>query len=291
MPFPPPAVIAELVRLPAVLSVPGDALSGAVWSGWPRGGLLAASSAQLYLAGMALNDWADREVDAVERPHRPIPSGRVAPSFALGLATALTAGGLATAAAVGGRRALGVAGALAGAVWAYDLGAKHTPAGPLVMASCRALDVLLGAAGGDVRAALPAAAAVGAHTVVVTAVSRQEAEGGGSGVPMVATLATAALSAGVGAASVRANVGGRSGAALAGATAAAGYGAFVGSGYLAAAVTPDAANVQKAVGKGVLGAMALQASLLAARGAHLRALVVGSGLPVARALARRRSVT
>ena len=35
------------------------------------------------MAGMALNDYADREIDAVERPGRPIPSGRVTPEFAL----------------------------------------------------------------------------------------------------------------------------------------------------------------------------------------------------------------
>ena len=75
--------VAELVRLPAVLSVPGDVLVGAAVSGQMRdvprtAGLVAASSC-LYLAGMALNDYADREVDAVERPGRPIPSGRVSP--------------------------------------------------------------------------------------------------------------------------------------------------------------------------------------------------------------------
>ena len=61
---------------------------------------LVASSSCLYLAGMALNDYADRDVDAVERPGRPIPSGRVSPEFALGLAGALTAG----AGAARGRR-------------------------------------------------------------------------------------------------------------------------------------------------------------------------------------------
>ena len=69
---PAPADVAELVRLPAVLSVPGDVLVGAAASGQMRdvprtAGLVAASSC-LYLAGMALNDYADREVDAVERP-------------------------------------------------------------------------------------------------------------------------------------------------------------------------------------------------------------------------------
>ena len=75
--LPAPADVAELVRLPAVLSVPGDVLVGAAASGQVRdvprtAGLVAASSC-LYLAGMALNDYADREIDAVERPGRPDP--------------------------------------------------------------------------------------------------------------------------------------------------------------------------------------------------------------------------
>ncbi|MEV4021174.1 UbiA family prenyltransferase, partial [Nonomuraea angiospora] len=83
----------ELVRAPAALTVPGDVLAGATAAGtvrWPRAVGLAASSVCLYWAGMALNDYADRALDAVERPERPIPSGRVRPGAALALACALT---------------------------------------------------------------------------------------------------------------------------------------------------------------------------------------------------------
>ncbi len=77
---------AELLRLPALFTVPGDALAGAAAAGarpGPRTLLAIASSLCLYEAGMALNDWADRAEDAVERPHRPLPSGRVRPAAAL----------------------------------------------------------------------------------------------------------------------------------------------------------------------------------------------------------------
>jgi 4-hydroxybenzoate polyprenyltransferase len=117
---PAPQAIAELVRLPAVLSVPGDVLVGAASSGQarnlPRAAGLVASSSCLYLAGMALNDFADREVDATERPGRPIPSGRVTPGFALGLAAGLTTASAAIAVAVDGVRALTVTAPLVGAV-------------------------------------------------------------------------------------------------------------------------------------------------------------------------------
>ena len=79
---------------------------------------------------MALNDWADRELDAVERPERPIPSGRVSPDQALAVAGGLTAAGLGWPRAAGGRDALKVAVPLAAAVWAYDTVLKTTAAGP-----------------------------------------------------------------------------------------------------------------------------------------------------------------
>ncbi|MFD3331760.1 UbiA family prenyltransferase [Streptomyces sp. NPDC058700] len=137
----------ELLRVSALLSVPGDALAGAAAAGIRPGRGTAwaiGASLCLYEAGMALNDWADRDVDAVERPHRPLPSGRVAPGAALGAAGALTVTGLALASRAG-RPALAVASALAATVWAYDLRLKHTAAGPAAMATARGLDLLLGA--------------------------------------------------------------------------------------------------------------------------------------------------
>ncbi|WP_419155978.1 SCO3242 family prenyltransferase [Streptomyces canus] len=139
---------AELLRLPALFTVPGDALAGAAAvSARPtaRTLLAIASSLCLYEAGMALNDWADRDVDAVERPHRPLPSGRIRPAAAFGAACALTGAGLSLAACAG-RPALTVAAPLAATVWAYDLALKNTPAGPFAMATARGLDLLLGAA-------------------------------------------------------------------------------------------------------------------------------------------------
>ncbi|MFG1740963.1 SCO3242 family prenyltransferase [Micromonospora chalcea] len=188
------ADLAELVRAPAALSVPGDVLSGAAAAGAldRRAPALAGASVLLYWAGMAANDWADRRLDAVERPERPIPSGRVRPSVALGVASGLTAAGLAVATAAGGRRAAAVALPLAATIWGYDLRAKNTAAGPAVMAACRGLDVLLGASGGWVVRALPAALTVAAHTWTVTALSRREVTGADRRLPGL-TLAGTAL--------------------------------------------------------------------------------------------------
>lgn len=226
---------AELLRVSALFSVPGGALAGAAAVGRRPGrgtALAMGASLCLYEAGMALNDWADRDEDAVDRPHRPIPSGRISPAAALGAAGVLTAAGLALAARAG-RPALTVATGLAATVWAYDLHLKHTKAGPAAMAAARSLDLLLGATatatapspvtgpgapGGGGRpdnvagaaapagarggptaplSALAAALVLGAHTYGVTAVSRHEARGGSTGTPLAVLATTTALAAAV----------------------------------------------------------------------------------------------
>ncbi|WP_435597624.1 SCO3242 family prenyltransferase [Streptomyces anulatus] len=154
---------AELLRVSALFSVPGDALAGAAAVGRRPGrgtALAIGASLCLYEAGMALNDWADRDEDAVDRPHRPIPSGRISPAAALGAAGALTAAGLALAARAG-RPALTVATGLAATVWAYDLHLKHTKAGPAAMAAARSLDLLLGATATATDPRAPGATAPG----------------------------------------------------------------------------------------------------------------------------------
>jgi len=173
---------ARLTRLPAGLTVPGDIVAGAAAGGTPIGPRLLgpiASSLCLYWGGMALNDYVDREVDARERPERPVPSGAVSPAAALATAAALTAAGLGLTALAEGRRGLCTAVPLTAAIWTYDVLAKESPtAGPLVMAAARALDVLRGAGPGRLTTALPTALLSGLHTAGVTTLSRHEAVAG-----------------------------------------------------------------------------------------------------------------
>jgi chlorophyll synthase len=49
----------------------------------------------------AVNDWFDREVDAINEPHRPIPSGRIPGRWGLAIACAWTGLSLAVAATLG----------------------------------------------------------------------------------------------------------------------------------------------------------------------------------------------
>jgi 4-hydroxybenzoate polyprenyltransferase len=276
---------ADLVRLPAALTVPGDTLAGAAAAGRPLGRrtwALPAASACLYWAGMALNDYADRELDAVERPERPIPSGRVRPGEALAVAVGLTAAGVGVAAAAGGRRTARTAAALAAGVWCYDLVLKPTPLGPAGMAANRALDVLLGAGPRPRAAALPAAA-LAVHTLGVTALSRGEVHGArrGTAEAVLAGTATAALLA-----AAPPRTGGAPSARAAAAALAAVFAASAGTAQAAAARTPDAATVRAATGAGIRAMIPLQAALAARAGAVGTAFGLLAAGPVARAATR-----
>ncbi|GAA3587170.1 UbiA family prenyltransferase [Nonomuraea rosea] len=276
--------LAELVRAPAALTVPGDTLAGGASGLAP-----AAASICLYWAGMALNDYADRDLDAKERPERPIPSGRVRPWQALALASGLTAAGLALAAR---RRRLRIALPLAATIWAYDLKLKDTPAGPAAMAAARGLDVLLG---GRPRAGL-AAAAIAAHTYGVTALSRGEVNGGTRAqaiTSITATAVAAALAASVPQGSPceggsRENPSVRTAARLAFVGA---YVWLVGRAQAKAAMRPDPATVREAVGASILGILPLQAALTAERGTPVTVAMLAASHPLARRLARRVSPT
>ncbi|MFJ1748094.1 SCO3242 family prenyltransferase [Streptomyces sp. NPDC088116] len=175
---------AELLRVSALFTVPGDALAGAAALGVRPNrstALAVGASLCLYEAGMALNDWADREEDAVDRPHRPIPSGRISPPAALAAAGALTAAGLGLAARAG-RPSLAVGTALAAAVWSYDLRLKHTAAGPVAMGAARALDLLLGATATAGRAPASAGRAPASVGRAPASAGRAPASAGGTGV-------------------------------------------------------------------------------------------------------------
>ncbi|MFM8566887.1 MAG: chlorophyll synthase ChlG [Gemmatimonadota bacterium] len=67
----------------------------------------------------AANDWFDRHVDAINEPHRPIPSGRMPGTWGLRIAIAWTLLSLAAAIPLGPTGVLAVAIALAFA-WAYS---------------------------------------------------------------------------------------------------------------------------------------------------------------------------
>ncbi|GAA1959416.1 SCO3242 family prenyltransferase [Agromyces allii] len=274
--------VLDLVRAPAALTVLGDTAAGAqVAAGGftRRGWLLPLASVAIYSGGMALNDWADRDLDAVERPERPIPSGRVSPRRALAVAAGLGAVGLALAAAGGGRRGLAVAAPLVASVVLYDVVAKPTAAGPLAMAACRGLDVLLGA-GGSPRA-LPAALAIAVHTLGVTALSRGEVNGGAASDTGLALVATGAAAAAVDSVSPGVQT---TSARLGGAAGSAAYLAAALPGQLAVVDDPSPKRVRDATRAGIGSVVPLQAAIVARGGS----LAVAAGLMAVHATIRLR---
>jgi 4-hydroxybenzoate polyprenyltransferase len=187
----------RLFRLPNVFTAVADIAMGFLVA---RGSLepiglfagLAISSALLYTAGMVLNDVFDYEVDAHERPFRPLPAGQISLPLARALGFAMlgagvviaVVAGLAYPTAIAWRSGL-VALLLAGSVLLYDGWLKNTLVGPLGMGLCRFFNVLLGMSAGagsavgwplgyDAGNLLPAAG-IGTYIVGVTWFARGEA--------------------------------------------------------------------------------------------------------------------
>ena len=106
--YPAPSAVLELFK-PITWFAPMWAFAcGVISSGAPLDGRWLLVVAGVLLAGplvcatsQAVNDWYDRHVDAINEPHRPIPSGRIPGNWGLVIAIAWTLVSLAVAAALG----------------------------------------------------------------------------------------------------------------------------------------------------------------------------------------------
>lgn len=144
--------------------------------------LLIAGVSLAYAAGMFLNDAFDAEIDALERPDRPIPAGEVACATVFAWGYAMLAASVVVIAAAGltagtGARAAIAAVTLAVLIIVYDRHHKANPLGPLVMASCRVAVYV--AAALVANAYLGKALAIGAamllcHLIALTCIAKQE---------------------------------------------------------------------------------------------------------------------
>ena len=133
-----------LVRLARISNLPtvwSNVLAASVLAGGlsePALAVVLLAMSALYSGGMILNDAFDREIDARERPERPLPAGDIAPATAWAVGLGLLALGVALLATFGVRSA-SAALALAFAILIYDAWHKGYPLAPLVMGACRAL--------------------------------------------------------------------------------------------------------------------------------------------------------
>jgi 4-hydroxybenzoate polyprenyltransferase len=173
----------ELVRPANVATALGDVLAGFAVAGLGNPGALPwllVSTACLYAGGVVLNDVFDRNVDAVERPERPLPSGRVAVSHASAVGAGLLATGV-LAGALGTDEAGRTAMAITAAELLYDGWSKKNPVlGPLNMGACRGLNLSLGMAAvpGTMAVYWPLCLIPTAYIAGVTLLSRGEVSGG-----------------------------------------------------------------------------------------------------------------
>jgi 4-hydroxybenzoate polyprenyltransferase len=284
----------ELVRVPNLFTAAADVLAGylsvasvlGVFDGQVLSYLLI-STVCLYGGGVVLNDYFDEQLDQVERPERPLPSGRISRAAARRFAIGLFVMGALTAAAVGPiplALALGIA--LSAAV--YDAIGKHTAFGPLNMGLCRFLNLVLGASAvpGLLGERISLALLLAVHVTGVTVLSRGEVSGGQRSATMVmlAALATVVVSMAM--------------LSLAGYFPDQSYLYFlvaflavVGPPALRAYREPEARNIGLAVKWGVLGLVLLDAAIAAAYAGPWGGLAVAALLLPSMLIARLFAVT
>ena len=184
------------MRLANIVTAISDILAGIAISGyitdynwgqidWRPVVLLVISTIGLYGGGVVFNDVFDAELDAVERPERPIPSGLIKKETAASFAALLLLLGIQQAYFVHSQRFTSpstlLAIAIAAAAVVYDKWGKHHAfLGPLSMGLCRGLNLLLGIS--ILPGALPGSWFLGFVPVVyiaaITMVSRGEVHGG-----------------------------------------------------------------------------------------------------------------
>ncbi|MEX2300624.1 MAG: UbiA family prenyltransferase [Bryobacterales bacterium] len=144
------------------------------WSSIPP---VAVAICLLYVAGMALNDIFDHSHDRIERPERPIPSGRISLPEAWRFAAASALLGLGLLANTSAQ-ALNFGLLLVAFIVLYDLLHKRHPSSVVLMGACRGTIYLVGMAAvgwpGNLRAGLWLAGILALYTVLITVVARSE---------------------------------------------------------------------------------------------------------------------
>jgi len=178
----------QLIRLPNLFTAAADVLAGfflchspitpeSLSLLWP----LVFAGVTFYAAGVVLNDWVDREIDARERPQRPIPSGLVPASMAFWLGWGFLMVGVVLSGYVAWRaetvRPILVALFLAAAIVVYNFVMKKTFLGPAVMGTCRGINFVLGTTLSPWNWAwLPLPVGMAVYVAGITAFARTEAD-------------------------------------------------------------------------------------------------------------------
>jgi hypothetical protein len=175
--------LSTLLRLGRISNVPTvwtNVLAGSIIAGGAghsdRVALIAIAMTAFYVGGMYLNDFFDREIDARDRPGRPIDAGEIGANTVMLIGFGLLAAGVALLIAFGSG-AIVCGFLLAGVIVLYDVWHKGNVLSPVVMGLCRAL-VYIGTGvaltGGLSTATIIGAAALACHVAGITYAAKQE---------------------------------------------------------------------------------------------------------------------
>jgi hypothetical protein len=174
-------VYLRLGRVSNLPTVWTNVLAGTALAGEPVGparlALLLVAFSLFYTGGMYLNDAFDREIDARERPERPIPSGQVSAERVFAMGFGMLAAGVVVLLATAAWLAAASGVALAGVITFYDAHHKANPLSPVVMGLCRVLvyvTAALAVAGRAGTAVLGGAGVLLCYLIGLTYVAKQE---------------------------------------------------------------------------------------------------------------------
>lgn len=172
------------IRTPNIPSVACNVLTGILLASIaapihiPNAITAITSGILLYLAGNLLNDWHDRDWDALHRPERALPKNIFKPSSYLTLAIACSLAALASIAAH--PRSLAIAAIILGLILIYTKSHKSSAWAIIPMGLCRALLPMLGYFVCSHQAVTPnlilISAALLIHTCGLSLVARSESK-------------------------------------------------------------------------------------------------------------------
>ena len=280
----------QLMRPANIVTAWADILTGFAASGAELGVPLAwliLATTGLYGGGVVFNDVFDAELDAIERPERPIPTGKASRFGATRLGIVLLTVGVVAAAQVSLLSAV-IAVFVAMGALIYDAWNKHNALlSPINMGLCRGGNLLLGVS------AIPAmvterwflALIPIFYIAAVTAISRGEVHGGKSSTGKLALLLLAIALCGVLALGLLPY------SIFAALPFLALLTAQVFPPFIAATKEPNADIIRKAVKAGVLSLIILDASMAAGFAGWLYGLLVLGLLFVSITLAKVFAVT
>ena len=285
----------SLTRPANLVTAIADVLAGMAISGYflvydaapaPMG-WLSLATVGLYGGGVVFNDVFDAELDAVERPERPIPSGVVSKQSAALLGIVLFLIGIGASFMVNQTAGLLAIGVTITSLVYDRFGKHHNWLGPVNMGLCRGLNLLLGIS--IIPEQVMPWAWVGvvpiAYIAAITMISRGEVHGGN---PFTLRVAGVLYALVIGCVAALAQRQQQLGTALPFLLL---FGYYIFPPLWRAVSEPIGPNIGRAVQAGVLSLIVMNAAWVAAFGSFPLAMLVFCLLPLSRLLAKAFAVT